>query len=94
MELLKQLIDIFQGNPITAAVFGSALGCFLFFFFYKTLIKIALSDKNIDALSDAADNYIDKLQQKDAESGKLSRAKLKKICLETIAKLDEADGCN
>ena len=89
-EILISIIE----NPLAAILFASPIVVVVFGAIYQAFLKIALSPKNIDKLSDAVDKMVDKIQRKDPDAGKLNRKKIIATCEEIIKRLKEAYGIN
>ena len=91
------MLEVMVSNPIVSvlvSVAGSAIGSLFLYTAYKMFISYVFREKNIDFITNKMDDIVDKLQKKDKESGKLTRARLIAFHERSIKKLMEADGCN
>ena len=91
---MENIINMLIENPFVAALIASPIGLVLIWAVYKAVLKIILSDKNIDKLADDIDKAVDEVQKKDKEAGKQTRQRLIALATMIITKLKEDDGYN
>lgn len=91
---MEEFLKWISSNPIIAGLVSSYIGVIIIATIYQALIKIFLSEKNIEKIEEAVDKMVDKVQKKDPAAGKLTRQKLIRIFSGIVDKLKEADGCN
>jgi len=82
-DLLKGAIETIGGGGI-AAIATTAIGLFGWTF-YKTLLNIFISPKNIDLIGDKIKEYVYKIPDPKAKG--LTRIKLVYICIDIIKDL-------
>ena len=92
--MIQSIIDFAVNNTLVTGILGSAIGALVLFSIFRIGVNVALSPKNILNIANAIDDFVDKVQKKDIESGKLTRSKLIAVARNVITKLEESDGIN
>lgn len=92
---MENILAFIANHPIVSGMLASPIGAVAFFAAYKLLLKMLLSDKNIDKVADHIDKYVDSLQKRDKESGQATRSTLIRLAERIIKDLkDPSDGTN